>query len=79
MTKQQEINCPHIWVHRTDGYEEQCTPAICIICGTYGCICKLKVCDYSEGIKDNLKQFFYSNAISGNDHDLERSIKDETS
>jgi len=78
MSKQNELKCPHIWVNRTDGDEEECTPAICVLCGKYGCICKLKLYDYSNAIKVRIKNFFYDNKMLGANHDLERSIKNET-
>lgn len=31
--------CDHVWVARLDGCEEQCGPAICQVCGKYGCYC----------------------------------------
>lgn len=31
--------CKHDWVHRKDGYEEQCIGAICRKCGAFGCGC----------------------------------------
>ncbi|HOV88718.1 MAG TPA: hypothetical protein PLB74_01485 [Candidatus Paceibacterota bacterium] len=32
-------NCRHEWAIRADGYEEYCTPIICIKCGAFGCLC----------------------------------------
>ncbi|HOK20681.1 MAG TPA: hypothetical protein PLX73_00950 [Candidatus Paceibacterota bacterium] len=32
-------NCHHEWAIRADGYEEYCTPVICIKCGAFGCLC----------------------------------------
>ena len=32
-------DCEHDWVKRTDGYEEQCMPAVCVKCGAFGCYC----------------------------------------
>jgi len=34
-------DCGHIWVIRKDGYEEQCAPMICELCGAFGCHCQL--------------------------------------
>ena len=32
-------DCEHIWRYRSDGWEEECVPAICIDCGAFGCGC----------------------------------------
>lgn len=31
--------CNHKWRYRKDGHEEGCGPAVCIICGAFGCFC----------------------------------------
>lgn len=32
-------DCNHDWVYRKFGYEEQCAPIVCTICGAFGCAC----------------------------------------
>jgi len=32
-------DCDHVWRERIDGFEEYCTPAVCIKCGAFGCLC----------------------------------------
>lgn len=35
-------NCDHVWRYRKNSWYEGCTPAICIECGAFGCICDIK-------------------------------------
>jgi len=63
--------CSHKWVERLDGYEEQCGPAICCLCGEYGCWCEAKWRDMS----DEEKLLFRKNGINGNMHELEIALK----
>ena len=34
-----DSKCQHDWRRRAGGYEEYCSPAICIKCGAFGCRC----------------------------------------
>jgi hypothetical protein len=73
LKKNREPECEHKWVHRTDGYVEQCYPAICIKCGKYGCACDAKYADMSKEEKEE----FDNNGIPGNKHELEEKIKEK--
>ena len=68
--------CNHFWVDRKDGYEEQCSAAICIICGEYGCYCVLK--REKENMSDSLWErrltLFDELGIDGNGHEIEKSL-----
>ena len=64
--------CEHDWVRRLDGYEEQCGPAICRKCGKYGCYCDAKWALMDEKSKD----YFETNAINGNSHELEKKLQE---
>lgn len=64
-------NCNHFWVERKDGYEEQCTPAICLVCGEYGCFCKL------NNPSERRKELFEQLGINGNNHELQKRLKNE--
>lgn len=35
-------NCKHEFVFRKDGYEEYCSPVVCIKCGAFGCECDIE-------------------------------------
>jgi hypothetical protein len=70
--------CKHDWVERIDGYEEQCTAAICRRCGAYGCRCNwLKSLNLPTGIRPTPEQesYFRTNGIPGNDHEIEKRLK----
>lgn len=68
--------CRHFWVHRKDGYEEQCGPAICLICGKYGCMhdFEAEVKKLPNHLHDRRRSLFKSLGINGNDHKLERKL-----
>ena len=72
-------NCNHFWVARKDGYEEQCAPAICLICGEYGCYCRLR--DTLKGMPPVLelrrKILFKELGINGEDHKIEKELKEK--
>lgn len=61
--------CDHDWVNRTDGYEEQCGPAICTKCGRYGCWC---TANYDRMTPEQQKRF-KARGIPGNDHEIEKN------
>lgn len=61
--------CEHNWVLRTDGYEEQCIPAICTKCGMYGCACHAKF--YAMSKEKRIE--FFAKGIPGNNHQIERA------
>ncbi len=63
----------HDWVLRTDGYEEQCTPAICKKCGKYGCLCDVRR-DLGHSLDVLESEHFHMSGIPGNDHELEKSL-----
>lgn len=65
--------CNHKWVLRIDGYEEQCEPAICCLCGLYGCWCDAK---WRE-MTDEQQKAFKENGINGNNHELKKRLKIE--
>ncbi|MBN2377041.1 MAG: hypothetical protein JXD22_11610 [Sedimentisphaerales bacterium] len=69
--------CKHFWVERTDGYEEQCGAAICLICGEYDCECKVRKELYwkSEAYKVRRMELFKTLGIAGNKHDIEKRIE----
>ena len=31
-------DCEHDWVHRKDGFVEECYPVVCLDCGAFGCL-----------------------------------------
>lgn len=64
--------CKHFWVERTDGWAEQCTAAICLICGEYGCRCKIKVPD---SLLDRRIELFDKLGVAGNNHEIEKSLQ----
>ncbi len=64
------MGCKHDWVHRTDGYEEQCTPAICRICGAYGCLCSI-----GHPLTQQAYDDFIRRGIPGNSHEIERRLR----
>lgn len=66
--------CNHFWVERKDGYEEQCTAAICLICGEYGCMCKVdsQIRDMPDKWRKRRLKLFHDLAINGNEHELEK-------
>ncbi len=65
--------CKHEWVERLDGYEEMCVPAICRLCGKYGCGCKAEWGEMSDKQKTN----FHRHGINGDDHELEKWLKEK--
>lgn len=74
--------CNHNWVHRKDGYEEQCVPAICTKCGKYSCWCDfVKSFSYFEYIGkeegNRIRKEFFKNGINGDNHELEKRIKEQ--
>ncbi len=74
-------DCQHDWVHRKDGYEEQCSPAICRKCGKYGCFCDFKrdnglfAIPFDKELFIEKKKYFFENGINGNNHEIERQKK----
>ena len=70
------MECEHFWVERKDGYEEQCGPAICLICGEYGCECKFRrqIENLSEIEKKRRWKLFEELGIDGNKHHIEESL-----
>jgi len=66
--------CEHVWVKREDGYEEQCGPVICIICGKYNCYCSFlrSIENLPPLIQKLRKKRFEELAINGNKHQLEK-------
>jgi hypothetical protein len=70
-------DCEHFWVNRTDGYEEECGPAICLLCGQYGCYCDfLKTIEYyPQKIKERRKKIYKELGIDGNKHEIENSLE----
>ena len=68
------MECNHFWVKRLDGYEEQCTAAICLICGKYSCRCNLAA--VPEKLKERRLKLFNELGINGNAHELEKSLKE---
>jgi len=71
--------CEHFWIERKDGFEEMCTPAICLLCGEYGCICNLtdstKFLRLAVKMRERRKGLFYSLAIDGNKHEIEKELR----
>jgi len=69
------MECSHFWVARTDGYEEQCSPAICLVCGKYGCWCNFmsSIRDLPEWMQERRKQLFNDLGIEGNNHEIENT------
>lgn len=53
-------DCDHKFVHRKDGYEEGCCPAICKKCGAFGC-----ACDIGSQLPDKT---FFSNGVNSYDN-----------
>ena len=68
--------CNHFWVERKDGYEEQCGASICLVCGKYGCYCKLKISETPRNLRERRKQLFYELGINGDKHKLEKEINE---
>lgn len=66
--------CNHFWVERIDGYEEQCTAAICLICGEYGCHCNIKTRLMSSKMKKRRMELFKKLGFAGNNHKLEHEL-----
>ncbi len=71
------MKCPHFWVERTDGYVEQCTPAICLMCGEYGCRCSIdeELRTMSTQIKARRLELFTRLGFAGKEHSLEKELK----
>lgn len=71
--------CNHFWVKRKDGYEEACGPAICLLCGKYGCYCKFQkeIEILPVGLRDRRKELFEQLGIDGNEHEIEKSLKEK--
>lgn len=60
----------HDWVFRVRGYVEDCGPAICTICGQYGCWCDA---GYSH-MSPERKSDFFRRGIRGNNHEIEKRL-----
>jgi len=73
-SKKERESCDHKWVERLDGYEEQCGPAICNKCGLYGCCCDAKWGEMS----DEERSIFERSGINGNDHEIEKRLKERS-
>ncbi len=69
--------CNHFWVARVDGYEEQCGPAICLICGEYACECEFRkqLNLLPESLKDRRRAIFKDFGFGGDNHKLEQALK----
>ena len=75
-------NCEHNWVYRKDGWEEQCVPAICTICGEYGCFCdfmrtSMKYDKANIEEKKEIYDYFIKEGINGDNHYIENRMKEE--
>lgn len=58
----------HDWVFRTDGYIEQCAPAICTICGEYSCLCRVER-ELGRPLTTDEFEVFDRRGIAGNNHE----------
>ncbi|MEK6827328.1 MAG: hypothetical protein AABX99_02475 [Nanoarchaeota archaeon] len=43
-------DCDHQLRYRSDGWEEECVPAICIKCGAFGCGCDAEKAGVSKEV-----------------------------
>jgi len=66
--------CKHFWVDRTDGYEEGCAAAICLLCGEYSCYCRLKaeIRLLPVSLQKRRQKLYEELGIAGNEHAIEK-------
>ncbi len=57
-------DCNHIWRYRKDSWEDECVPAICIVCGAFGCLCDYAdLNNYSNKEFEKIKKIFFDEGV----------------